>query len=89
VPLAVTGLLAPVWAMIAMIASLSVVLANSFGTLLRPRSFLLLGRWLGQVAWTFIKLLYPPRLAALAWRSETAAYLALATAAIGTGYAWH
>jgi P-type Cu+ transporter len=89
VPLAVTGLLAPVWAMIAMIASVSVVLANSFGTRLRPRSFLMLGHWLGQVAWTFIKLLYPPRLAALAWRSETAAYLALATAAIGTGYAWH
>ena len=89
VPLAVTGLLAPVWAMIAMIASVSLVLANSFGTRLRPRSFLPLGRWLGQVARAFIKLLYPPRLAALAWRSETAAYLALAAAAIGTGYAWH
>ena len=89
VPLAVTGLLAPVWAMIAMIASVSVVLANSFGTRLRPRSFLLLGRWLGQVARAFIKLLCPPRLAALAWRAETAAYLALVAAAISTGYAWH
>ena len=88
VPLAVTGLLAPVWAMIAMIASVSVVLANSFGTRLRPRSLLPLGRWLGQVARAFIKLLYPPRLAALAWRAETAAYLALVAAAIGTGYAW-
>ena len=89
VPLAVTGLLAPVWAMIAMIASVSLVLANSFGTRLRPRSFLPLGRWLGQVARAFIKLLCPPRLAALAWRAETAAYLALVAAAIGTGYAWH
>jgi Cu+-exporting ATPase len=35
VPLAVTGLLAPVWAMIAMIASVSTVLANSFGARLR------------------------------------------------------
>lgn len=50
VPLAVTGLLAPAWAMIAIIASVSTVLANSFGTRLRPRSFVLLGRWLGQVS---------------------------------------
>jgi hypothetical protein len=80
---------APVWAMIAMIASVSVVLANSFGTRLRPRSFLLLGRGLGQVARAFITLLYLPRLAALAWRAETAAYLTLVAAAIGAGYAWH
>jgi Cu+-exporting ATPase len=89
VPLAVTGLLAPVWAMIAMIASVSVVLANSFGTRLRPGSFLALGRWLGRVAMQSARLAYPPRLARLAWRAETAAYLALVAAAIGAGYAWH
>jgi len=89
VPLAVTGLLAPVWAMIAMIASVSTVLANSFGTRLRPRSFVLLGRWLGQVSRELIGLLHPPRLARLAWRAEVADYLALVAAAIGAGYGWH
>jgi heavy metal translocating P-type ATPase len=89
VPLAVTGLPAPVWAMIAMIASVSTVLANSFGTRLRPRSFVLLGRWLGQVSRELIGLLHPPRLARLAWRAEVAGYLALVAAAIGAGYGWH
>ena len=89
VPLAVTGLLAPVWAMIAMIASVSTVLANSFGTRIRPRSFLMLGRWLGRVAAEFARLLYPPRLARLAWRAEVAAYLILVAAAVGAGYGWH
>ncbi len=38
VPAAVTGLVGPVWAMLAMITSVSLVLANSFGTKLRLRS---------------------------------------------------
>ncbi len=37
VPLAVTGLVHPVWAMAAMIGSVSIVLANSFGGRLLPR----------------------------------------------------
>jgi heavy metal translocating P-type ATPase len=37
VPLAVTGWVHPVWAMIAMVASVSAVLANSFGSRLLPR----------------------------------------------------
>jgi hypothetical protein len=89
VPLAVTGLLAPVWAMIAMIASVSVVLANSFGARIRPRSFLIVGRWLGQAGRELAGLLSPPRLARLAWRADVAAYLALVAAAIGAGYGWH
>ncbi len=36
VPLAVTGLIGPVWAMIAMVGSVSLVLANSFGARLGP-----------------------------------------------------
>lgn len=39
VPLAVTGLVSPVWAMLAMIASVSAVLINSFAGRLLPRSF--------------------------------------------------
>ena len=37
VPLATTGLVHPVWAMVAMVASVSVVLANAFGGRLIPR----------------------------------------------------
>ncbi|MDQ7029999.1 MAG: cation transporter, partial [Ardenticatenia bacterium] len=37
VPLAVTGLVAPVWAMVAMILSVTAVLLNSFGGRLIPR----------------------------------------------------
>lgn len=37
VPLATTGLVHPVWAMIAMLASVSTVLANSFGGRLLPK----------------------------------------------------
>ncbi len=36
VPLAAAGILAPAWAMVAMVASVSAVLANSFGGRLRP-----------------------------------------------------
>jgi len=38
VPLAVTGLVHPVWAMVAMVASVSTVLTNSFGGRLLPRA---------------------------------------------------
>jgi cation transport ATPase len=38
VPLATTGLVHPVWAMIAMLASVSTVLANSFGGRLLPKA---------------------------------------------------
>ncbi|MBI4320835.1 MAG: metal-transporting ATPase, partial [Chloroflexi bacterium] len=37
VPLAVTGLVHPIWAMVAMVASVSTVLGNSFGGRLLPR----------------------------------------------------
>jgi len=39
VPLAVTGIIGPVWAMIAMITSVTLVLANSFGARLRLSTF--------------------------------------------------
>ena len=38
VPLAATGILAPAWAMVAMVASVSAVLANSFGGQLQGRA---------------------------------------------------
>jgi len=39
VPLAVTGLLSPVWAMVAMVASVTTVLANSFGGRILVRQY--------------------------------------------------
>jgi hypothetical protein len=86
VPLAVTGLLAPVWAMI---ASVSVVLASSFGTRLRRRSFLLLARGLRQAVRELVTMSWLLRLARLAWRAEIAAYLALVAVAADAGYGWH
>jgi len=65
------------------------VLANSFGTRIRPSSIIALGRWTGRVTVRLVRLLYPPRLARLAWRADTAGYLALVAAAIGAGYVWH
>jgi Cu+-exporting ATPase len=38
VPLAATGLVHPVWAMVAMLASVGTVLANSFGGRLLPKT---------------------------------------------------
>jgi heavy metal translocating P-type ATPase len=50
VPAAISGFVAPTWAMIAMISSVSAVLANSFGTRLRPGSLISFARWLGRWA---------------------------------------
>jgi Cu+-exporting ATPase len=56
VPAAVTGFVGPVWAMVAMISSVSTVLANSFGTRIRPASLITLGRFLGRSVAQGIKL---------------------------------
>jgi hypothetical protein len=87
VPLAVTGLLAPVRAMIAMIASVLVVLASSFGTRLRPRSFLLLARGLRQAVRELVTMSCLLRLARLAGRDRR--ILALVAVAADAGYGWH
>ena len=88
VPLAVTGLLGPVWAMGGMVLSVSTVLANSFGARLRPGSLLTLGRWLGRTLAELAHHARPRRLAGLARRIEMASYLVLAGAAIGAGLGW-
>jgi P-type Cu+ transporter len=88
VPLAVTGLLPPAWAMIAMITSVSAVLANSFGARLRPSSLITLGRWIGWAAVALARLLTPRRLTRMAWRAEVAASLGFVLVAVAAGYAW-
>jgi uncharacterized protein with PQ loop repeat len=54
-----------------------------------PSSIIALGRWTGRLTVRLVRLLYPLRLAQLAWRADTAGYLALVAAAIGAGYVWH
>jgi hypothetical protein len=88
VPLAAGGLLGPVWAMLAMIASVSTVLANSFGARLRPSSLLTLGRWIGQGAAELARACRPARLARLARRADTAGYALIITVALVAGYGW-
>jgi Cu+-exporting ATPase len=88
VPLAAGGLLGPVWAMLAMIASVSTVLANSFGARLRPSSLRILGRWIGQGAAELARACRPARLARLARRADTAAYALITAAAVVAGYGW-
>ena len=48
VPLAVTGLIGPTWAMIAMVSSVSIVLANSFATRLSAGLARTIARFLGR-----------------------------------------
>ncbi|MGW0821019.1 heavy metal translocating P-type ATPase [Streptomyces sp. NPDC002845] len=88
VPLAVTGLVGPVWAMVAMIASVSAVLANSFGTRLRPAALWAFTRWLGRQAHALTTLLRPSVLRHLARRTATADHLGIVAAAVATGIAF-
>ena len=88
VPLAVTDLLAPVWAMIAMITSVSAVLANSFGARLRSSALVTLGRWLRGAAGRLAAGMTLARAGRLVRRGETAGYVLLAGIAVAAGYAW-
>jgi hypothetical protein len=87
VPLAVTGLVGPVWAMIAMIGSVSLVLANSFGTRLRPAALAAFGHRLGAWAAAAGRGLAPAGLRRWAWTPRTAGVLGL-VAALVLGLIW-
>lgn len=88
VPAAVTGLIGPVWAMVAMISSVSLVLANSFGTRLRGESVVKLGRFLGRWALAFLKLLRPPSLRRVLVAPVPALVAAILIAALALGALW-
>ncbi|WP_308468489.1 heavy metal translocating P-type ATPase [Rathayibacter soli] len=88
VPLAVTGLIGPVWAMIAMVASVSLVLANSFGARLRPAGVAALGRRLGGWSLDAVRGLRPRSLRSWAWTPRAAAVLAFVLAALAAGAVW-
>jgi len=88
VPLAVTGVVGPVWAMVAMITSVSMVLSNSFGARLRPATLRsatgALRSWAARVP------------AAIEWRRvvrflvgrEATISLALVGASLVVGWIW-
>jgi heavy metal translocating P-type ATPase len=88
VPAAATGLVGPIFAMIAMIGSVSTVLANSFGTRIRPRSLVSLGRFLGHWSAEASRLLRPARLRELLIAPAPAATLALWALAFVLGVIW-
>lgn len=88
VPLAVTGLIGPLWAMIAMVASVSAVLANSFGTRIRASSVVDLGRRVVSRSRTLVVLLRTEAgyRALTTW--DAGRYFALLTLAVAVGLAW-
>lgn len=88
VPAAITGFVGPAWAMVAMITSVSLILANSFGTRIRARSLLSFAGWLARQATGFVGLLAPATLARLLPRPGPAAYTAVVVLAVGAGIAW-
>ncbi|HEU5006826.1 MAG TPA: cation-translocating P-type ATPase [Jatrophihabitantaceae bacterium] len=88
VPAAISGYVGPVWAMLAMITSVSLILANSFGTRLRVGSLRDFARWLARQMAAFGRLLHPARMTPLLTRPESAAYTALVVLAVGAGIAW-
>ncbi len=88
VPAAVTGLVGPIWAMIAMIGSVSTVLANSFGTRLRPRSLVAFARWLGRWAAELARLLRPGTLRRLLIAPRPGWVAAILLAAFAAGVIW-
>jgi len=85
VPLAVTGLVAPTWAMIAMISSVSLVLANSFATSLSAGLATDIGGFLARSARASITKLTPVGFRTWAPRLRTAAVVGLVALAFAAG----
>jgi heavy metal translocating P-type ATPase len=88
VPAAVSSLVGPVWAMLAMVASVSTVLANSFGTRLNTGSFRALGARLAGWGAGFATLFRPAALAGLLARPAAGGYTALLALGVLAGAVW-
>lgn len=88
VPLAVTGLVEPTWAMIAMISSVSIVLANSFAARLSGGLAKEIATFLGRSALASLAMLRPNNLRRWAWRSEAAGLVGLVVACVIIGVVW-
>ncbi|MGH9087054.1 MAG: heavy metal translocating P-type ATPase [Acidimicrobiales bacterium] len=88
VPLAVTGLVQPTWAMIAMISSVSIVLANSFATRLSARLAKDIAGFVARSAVSALHQLTPTRLRHWAFSSGAGAFLLAVALSLGLGVAW-
>jgi Cu+-exporting ATPase len=88
VPAAVSGFVGPVWAMLAMAASVSAVLANSFGTRLRAGSFRALGPRIAGWGREFAGMAWPATLMRLLGRPAIGVYAALLAMGVLAGAAW-
>ncbi len=88
VPLAVTGLVQPTWAMVAMVSSVSLVLANSFAARLTGGLAADIGRFLARSAVSTASMLGPKRLLSWAASRRAAALVGLVAVSFGLGAAW-
>ncbi len=88
VPLAITGLVGPVWAMVAMVCSVTIVLANSFGARLGRGLVFDVGRFLGRSGLSTLAKLRPADLRRWAWSPRAAALAALVGVTFGLGAVW-
>lgn len=88
VPAAITGVVSPTWAMIAMISSVSTVLANSFGARLRPTSIIGIARFLGRSGTAGAKLLASRPLRQILLAPAPLYVLTIWALAFGAGVLW-
>jgi heavy metal translocating P-type ATPase len=88
VPLAITGLVQPAWAMIAMISSVSLVLANSFATRLSAGLARDIAGLLARSAVSTLAKLTPSELRAWLLSARAAALVVLVVVVFGIGVAW-
>jgi P-type E1-E2 ATPase len=86
--LAVSGLVGPVWAMVAMIFSASIVLANSFGARLGRGLAVDIARFLDHSALATLGMLQPKNLRRWAWGRRPAACASLVGLSFGLGAVW-
>jgi len=88
VPLAVTGLVQPTWAMIAMISSVSIVLANSFAARLSGGLAKEIATFLGRSALASFGMLRPSNLRRWAWCPQAAGLVGLVLLCVIIGVVW-
>ncbi len=88
VPLAITGLVQPAWAMIAMISSVSIVLANSFAARLTGGLAKDIGGFLARSGLSALGKLTPAELRCWALNARAGAVLVAVGLCFGIGVAW-
>ncbi len=88
VPLAVTGLVQPVWAMVAMVTSVSLVLANSFGARLTGGLATDIARFLARSAASALRMFGPGNLPSWAFSRRAGALVGLVALSFALGASW-